>query len=207
MKYLLSLLPLLAIHWAALISPGPNFVLVTQTAISKSRLYAVMVSMGIATGGFFWCLSALTGLSFLFTHFASLRLGLQIFGGGYLCYLAWKLWKNADKKITPSNDPKANGSLGRAYFLGLGTNLTNPKTAVYFASILPAFLPVDANLWQLAVIQALVFFSSLLWHVILAFGFSHRHIQSVYLAAKKWVDRFCGTALGLFGFKLLLWRS
>ena len=204
--FLLSLIPLLAVHWAAMISPGPNVLLVTQTAIARSRAQALAVGAGIATGGFLWCLATLTGITFLLTHFSFLRLALQIFGGAYLCYLAYRLWKNADKKLTPSSSATAKGSLFRAYLLGLSTNITNPKTAVYFASILPVFLPPQANLWMLGIILALISFSSLLWHSILALGFSHQRIQRAYLTAKKWIDRCCGTALGIFGLKLILSR-
>ena len=62
---LLALITLAFIHFCALITPGPDFFLVSQTAISRSRKDAMLVVAGITAGVMFWaCL--LMGLNLIF---------------------------------------------------------------------------------------------------------------------------------------------
>ncbi len=66
MEPVLLLLTILAVDWLALVSPGPNFLLVTQAAVQRSRAYAMAVAFGVATGSLAWCLATALGLSTLF---------------------------------------------------------------------------------------------------------------------------------------------
>lgn len=49
----LALITLAFIHFCALITPGPDFFLVSQTAISSSRKEAMLVVAGITAGVMF----------------------------------------------------------------------------------------------------------------------------------------------------------
>ncbi|HEX2580995.1 MAG TPA: LysE family translocator [Dongiaceae bacterium] len=200
-----ALLPLLLVHWTAMISPGPNVLLVTQTAVSRSRFHALAAGAGIASGAFLWCLATLTGLAVLFASFPWMQWGLRIMGGRYLCYLGARLFWNAAQTLVPMKLENAF-SYPRCYAQGLGTTLINPKSAVYFAAILPSFLPHRSSLGSAAFVLALLSVSSLLWYGLLAVGFSHRSICDFYLRIKKGIDRSCGLLLGGFGITLLLIR-
>ena len=62
----IALSTLIFIHFCALITPGPDFFLVSQTAISRSRKDAVLVVLGICLGAMLWSLLALMGLNIIF---------------------------------------------------------------------------------------------------------------------------------------------
>ncbi len=81
---LVALCTLIFIHFCALITPGPDFFLVSQTAISRSRKDAVLVALGICLGAMVWSLLALMGLNIIFEKMAWLKQGLLIAGGLYL---------------------------------------------------------------------------------------------------------------------------
>ena len=86
-----ALCTLIFIHFCALITPGPDFFLVSQTAISRSRKDAVLVVLGICLGAMLWSLLALMGLNIIFEKMAWLKQGLLIAGGLYLCWLGFQM--------------------------------------------------------------------------------------------------------------------
>ena len=88
---------LVAVHFLALISPGPNVLLVTQTAISRTRPAGIMTALGIATGALVWSSTAMGGLNFLADNLAWLYWTLRLFGGVYLFYLGIVIWRRADQ--------------------------------------------------------------------------------------------------------------
>ena len=50
------------IHFFALISPGPDFFFVTQSAIRQSRTHALCAALGISLSILVWSICALSGL-------------------------------------------------------------------------------------------------------------------------------------------------
>ena len=103
MYYAVVLGSIVGIHLLALISPGPNVLIVTQIAMSRTRRAGIMTAVGIATGAALWYSAALIGLNVVFEHFAWLYSGLKLFGGAYLLYLGIKLWQTADHPIALSS--------------------------------------------------------------------------------------------------------
>ncbi|EXS48067.1 lysE type translocator family protein [Acinetobacter sp. 88816] len=63
---LVALITLAFIHFCALITPGPDFFLVSQTAVSRSRKEAMLVVAGIKAGGLFLGFFSTDGLKYYF---------------------------------------------------------------------------------------------------------------------------------------------
>jgi threonine efflux protein len=123
-------------------SPGPSFVVVARTALSSSRGRGVLVALGMGVGGATFALAALLGLQLLLTAVPSIYKVLQIAGAGYLLVIAYKLWKGAPEPFNVNGDNLHREKAGvQAFVLGLATQLSNPKTALVYASIFSAALP------------------------------------------------------------------
>ena len=96
------LLSIALIHFFALISPGPDFFFVTQSAIRQSRTHALCAALGISLSILVWSICAISGLHFLFQKMAWLQQVLMMLGGLYLLYLGYQLLKSAFQKSTIS---------------------------------------------------------------------------------------------------------
>jgi threonine efflux protein len=135
MNYAVVLSSVFTIHVLAMISPGPNVLIVTQTAIGHTRRAGIVTALGVATGSATWAGTALFGLSIVFEQLAWLYGGLKILGGMHLLYLGIKLWRIADHPPAISSFTHAPANTDwRAFRLGLLTNLTNPKALVFLAA-------------------------------------------------------------------------
>lgn len=205
MDYASVLGGILAVHALAIISPGPNFLVVTQTAISQTRRAGIAAALGIATGAAVWSSSVVLGLSVVFAYFAWLHYAIRLLGGMYLVYLGVRLWSATSQPLNPSeNDGTTLRTNWAAFQLGLITNLTNPKAVVFYGSIFAAFLDPDLPTWVKVAAVGIIFVNSTGWHVAFACLFSTPRAQQVYARFKRWIDRAAGTALALLGLRLIL---
>ena len=205
MNYAIVLGSIFAVHVLAIISPGQNVLIVLQTSMGRGRRAGVAVALGIATGAGIWSTATHLGLSVLFAQFAWLYRGLMLAGGMYLLYLGIVLWRAADRPFVQSARRGAAADTDRhAFRLGLFTNLTNPKAAIFYGGIFAAFLTPDLPTWVRVAAIGVIVINSTGWHVALACLFSTERARRVYGRLKPWIDRLSGSALAFLGLRLML---
>ncbi|CAN7223380.1 LysE family translocator [Rhizobium sp. LjRoot254] len=186
-------------------SPGPSFVLVSRVAVTASRPNGLAAALGMGVGGATFGMLALAGLSALLQQVEWLHLALKIVGGLYLVYLGIRIWRSATTPLVM--DEMGAGrkrSAARSFWLGLVTQLSNPKTAIYYASIFAALLPAKPAPWLMFALPPLIFLIETGWYAIVALAFSSSGPRAAYLRSKTWVDRVAGAVLGALGARLLV---
>jgi threonine efflux protein len=193
------------VHLLALMSPGPDFLFVSQTAVSRSRRQALFGVAGITLGIALWAGLALLGLQWLLQRLAWLQQLIAVAGGLYLAWLGVSLLRSA---LRPSETVSSGGPPLRSDVAtlraGLLTNLANPKAVVYFGSVFSAFLGAGldaATRWQL---WALVSAESLLWFALVAMVFGIPLMRRGYLRLARWIDGLAGAVFIAFGLHLML---
>jgi len=186
-------------------SPGPSFVLVSRVAVTASRPNGLAAAIGMGAGGAIFGILALAGLSALLQQVEWLHLALKVLGGAYLIYLGIRIWRSAATPLV-IDDMGASGKrpVTRSFWLGLVTQLSNPKTAIYYASIFAALLPAKPAAWLLIALPPVIFLIEAGWYAIVALAFSSNGPRSAYLRSKAWVDRVAGAVLGALGARLLV---
>lgn len=204
MGYLL--LSLMVVDLLAAISPGPNFVVVTQAAIKRTRPFAIAVVSGIVTANLIWCAAVAFGLSALFELAPRLYSAIKLTGGAYLIYLGVSLWRTQDR-IPQETELSFQSSLGAAFVRGLLTNLANPKSVVYFGSIFALFMRPETPAWVQVTAVGIVIFDTVMWYGTLAALFSSSVAQRLYVRIQRPVNRVAGAVMVGFGSKLMLVRD
>lgn len=197
-----TLLTIAAVHMAAMASPGPNVLLVTQTAMAHSRRRGLAVAAGVATGALVLATGAALGLGLLVGQVGWLRIAVQLAGGAYLIFIGVQTWRGANDPPPQPGAAPASGSLLRDFRRGLLTNLTNPKAAVFFGSILAPALDAGVSDAVRVAAVALIAINALWWHCLLAVVFSRPGVQRGYGRVKPVVDRVVGGLLTLLGARL-----
>lgn len=199
-----AVLAILAAILMGAMSPGPSFVLVARNAIGLSRADGLATALGMGVGGVFFSGIALAGLYTLLSAVAWLYVTLKIAGGIYLIYIAFNIWRGASSPISVDQTRSAHArNLRKSFWMGLSTQLSNPKTAIWYSSIFAALLPQHPPLWCYFVLPPLLFGIEAGWYTVVALGFSSRRPREVYLRAKKWVDRIAATAVAALGLRLI----
>ncbi|SAL42409.1 lysine exporter protein LysE/YggA [Caballeronia peredens] len=187
--------------------PGPSFVIVARNAIGVSRADGLATALGMGVGGIFFGGIALAGLYTLLVAVEWLYIGLKVAGGLYLIYIASKIWRGAAQPMQMSMQRDASvpaGNVRKSFWLGLSTQLSNPKTAIWYGSIFAALLPQHPPLWCYFVLPPMVFAIETGWYTIVALGFSSRRPREMYLRAKKWIDRIASSVIAALGLRLIM---
>ena len=199
------LLAVLATLLVGAISPGPSFLLVSRISVVQSRAHGLAAALGMGLGGTVFASLALLGLAALLSQIVWLDTILKLDGGAYLIWLGIRIWQGASDPL-PSADTVSirERSLLRSAAFGLLTQLSNPKTAVFYASIFAAMLPASPSVSLLIALPPLVFAVEAGWYAIVALSFSAPYPRKLYLQAKPWADRLAGTVMSLLGLRLML---
>lgn len=183
------------------ISPGPSFIVVARTSLSSSRAAGLRVALGLGLGGLVYALLALAGLIALVSAVEWLFTLLKLAGAAYLLYLAVRLWTHAGDPIGTAEPPRAVRS---DILRGLVVQLSNPKTAVVYASVFAAALPSSPSPALTMALAPSVFLLEAGWYSVVALGFSFARLRAVYERAKVWIDRGAAVVLGALGVRLAL---
>jgi len=128
---------------ALTVTPGLDTALVLRAALTSSRREAAATAAGIVGGLFVWGAAAAVGVSALFTASGLAYDVLRWAGAAYLVWFGVRLLRRALRPApaVPAPDGPDGGSARRAARVGLTTNLLNPKVGVFYAALLPQFLP------------------------------------------------------------------
>ena len=200
---LTALVGILAALTVGVISPGPSFVMVARMAVSSSRSQALGAALGMGVGGLLFGAAALLGLRGVFHAVPSLYVALKVLGGLYLCYLGFLIFKSAKQPPAVQAIGLGGFNAKRSFWLGLTTQVSNPKTAIVYASVFAAFLPQHFSAGFAAALLALVFLVEAGWYSLVALGLSSAAPQQVYLSCKAWVDRSAGVVMFGLGLRLV----
>ncbi len=205
---LMLFLTVALVHIVALMSPGPDFFFVSQTAISRSRKEAMMGVMGITAGVMVWAGVALLGLHLILEKMAWLHNVIMVGGGLYLCWMGYQMLRGALKKEVKSEEaPTVElASGGKSFVKGLLTNLANPKAIIYFGSVFSLFVGDNvgsAERWGLFVLIAIETFA---WFSLVASLFALPKMRRGYQRLAKWIDGMAGALFTGFGIHLIISR-
>ena len=190
-------------------SPGPSFVIVARNAIGLSRRDGLATALGMGIGGVFFSGIALLGLYTLLAAVTWLYVGLKVAGGLYLIYLASKIWRGAATPLAfnqtrnGANTANPQSNPRKSFWIGLSTQLSNPKTAIYYGSIFAALLPQHPPVWCYFALPPAIFAIEAGWYTVVALCFSSKKPRELYLRAKTWVDRVAAGAITALGLRLI----
>jgi threonine/homoserine/homoserine lactone efflux protein len=187
-------------------SPGPSFIMVARTAVAGSRADGLAAALGMGAGGVLFAGVALLGLHAVLSAVPWLYLGLKILGGVYLIFLGYLIWRDARKplRFTERTIDERGSTFLRAFCLGLLTQVSNPKTALVYASIFISLLPREVPLSVMLILPLLIFVIEAGWYAIVALALSASSPRAAYLRSKAWIDRAAGSVMALLGIKLIV---
>ncbi|HHP8474479.1 TPA: threonine export protein RhtC [Klebsiella aerogenes] len=205
---LMLFLTVALVHIIALMSPGPDFFFVSQTAVSRSRKEAMMGVLGITGGVMVWAGVALLGLHLIIEKMAWLHTLIMVGGGLYLCWMGYQMLRGALKKndIVTAEPQVELARSGRSFLKGLLTNLANPKAIIYFGSVFSLFVGDNIGAGARWGIFLLIVLETLAWFTIVASLFALPKMRRGYQRMAKWIDGIAGTLFAVFGIHLIISR-
>ncbi|ENB9203336.1 TPA: threonine export protein RhtC [Serratia marcescens] len=205
---LMLFLTVALVHLIALMSPGPDFFFVSQTAASRSRREAMMGVVGISLGIVVWAGVALMGLHLILQKMAWLHQIIMVGGGIYLCWMGWQLLRSARaQQAQPAAGAQvALPKAGRSFIRGFLTNLSNPKAVIYFGSVFSLFVGDSVGAGARWGLFLLIVAETFVWFSLVAMVFALPAMRRGYQRLAKWIDGVAGVLFTGFGLHLIFTR-
>ncbi|MEH2498870.1 threonine/homoserine/homoserine lactone efflux protein [Bradyrhizobium sp. AZCC 1678] len=198
---LLTIGTALALYAAVVVSPGPNFALISRLAAAGARRAAFGATFGLAIAATVYAVLTMTGLALVLMRVGWLANLMQFAGGCYLVYLGIMVGCPQGPSQQRNNLPP-HGVL-RGLRMGVLVNLSNPKGIAFFIGLYALAIPPATALWAKLVILAGGFLLEAIWYSLVTVLFSSRPFRAVYDRFGFWVERVIGTALAVFGLRLI----
>jgi threonine/homoserine/homoserine lactone efflux protein len=170
MKQLLLNIPAFAGATLLLVMvPGQGVAMVLKQSIMGGSKAALLSAAGNCAGIFIWSISSAIGLSAIFTRSEIAYSLLKWTGVVFLVLVSLQTAFTLRKEFGNFDlNGKKQGSNWASFRLGLITNLTNVKAAVYAVAFLPAFVPRDLSLaWGIFIFGSIWAIVSISWNLLL----------------------------------------
>jgi threonine/homoserine/homoserine lactone efflux protein len=134
------------------VTPGPGVIYIVTRTLGQGRKAGFASIGGIALGDLGNATAASVGLAALLSASATAFVIVKLAGAAYLIFLGVKaLWV---RSATPIMVNRIRESPARLFRDGFLVALLNPKTALFFAALLPQFIDPGASpLWQSLVLS------------------------------------------------------
>jgi threonine efflux protein len=193
------LISVFAIFIPALMLPGPDFVAVVRSSMTRGTTAGLLTTIGVSIGLGIYATLGLLGLSAILMKFHWLALVIRVAGGAYLIYLGLRLLLAKPDAVEVS----AESSTGNSLLFGLLVTLTNPKAIVLFASVFATSVTVETPGWLMALMVALVVACSLTWYSIVSLFMSSPPVIRAFGNARHWIERAAGICFVAIGGRIL----
>jgi len=200
MQWTIALVGVFAIFIPALMLPGPDFIAVVRSSMSRGTRAGLLTTLGVTMGLGLYASLSLLGLSAILVQYQWLAWAVRICGGLYLAWLGIKLLMTRPEIIeidageTRSGNPLAFGFL---------VTLTNPKAIVLFTSVFATAVTDTMPLWVMALMIGLVMLSSATWYTLVTLFMSSRPVIARFDNARHWIERAAGVCFIAIGGKIL----
>lgn len=134
-----------------ILTPGPDTALTIRNTLVGGRAAGIATSLGVASGQLVWAVGTAFGwVAILFAAGPLLQL-IRYAGAIYLIYLGLLSLRFAftgavgNGVVSEMAGAQRSLTVQEAFRNGLLSNLGNPKMAIFFASLMPQFLPHDED--------------------------------------------------------------
>jgi threonine/homoserine/homoserine lactone efflux protein len=179
--------------------PGQGVAMVLRQSILGGSTAAFLSAIGNCVGILTWAVSSAIGLSAIFAQSQTAYSILKWVGVSYLVLVSLQTLFALRHEFGKFDlESKSEVSNWASFRLGLITNLTNVKAAVYAVAFLPAFVPSTFSLaWGILIFGAIWALVSILWNIFLIWTVKKSSLYIQRPAVRRTLTAI--SALGIMG--------
>ena len=199
----LQFISIATIHLFAVMSPGPDFIIIVRQSISSGRRSALMTSLGIGIGILMHITLCIFGLGMIIKESDLLFKVIQIIGSLYLAYLGVISIISKDSSNNSNYNDELHFNSFQSFKLGFLTNILNPKATLFFLSLYTMIIANNTP-FQFQILFGLwMSFATGLWFAFLSLILTNKSIFAKIEFISTKIQRITGLILIIFSIKLL----
>ena len=140
-----------------IVIPGPSVLFVVSRALAYGRRAALATVAGGAVGSFALAAAVAIGVGAVVQASAVAYTAIKLAGAAYLIFLGVQAFRHR-KALAAAFETAPDRVNRRPWLQGFVVGVTNPKTAVFFAAVLPQFVdPKTGPAWLQMVVLGSIF--------------------------------------------------
>jgi threonine/homoserine/homoserine lactone efflux protein len=202
-----SFLAFIGVSAIVIMTPGPDTAITVRNTLLGGRLAGLATALGSSTGLAIWALATSCGIVALLVASEFLFLTVKYAGAAYLIYLGLHAligaWRGADGQGLAIRRGGARLRPAKAFLQGLVSDLSNPKIAVFFPSLLPQFAAPGEGMFVSLMSLGLTFsLMTLLWLTAYACVIAKAGEVLRRPAIRRWIEAVTGTLLVALGLRI-----
>lgn len=203
MQYLPIILTVALTHLLAVISPGPDFIMITRNSLIYSRRTGIYSAIGLSLGILVHIIYSLVGIGLIIAKSIILFNTIKLLGAAYLIYLGYKSLISKASKIDVSvENQRKDISRLAAIRVGFLTNVTNPKATLFFLSLFTLVITPSTPLLIKVLMGAEMSIATFAWFALVAYLTSHHLVKSRLSGIQGFAEKFIGVILITLGIKV-----
>jgi threonine/homoserine/homoserine lactone efflux protein len=187
------------------VTPGPDTALTLRNALVGGRRAGVLTAVGVVGGQAIWTLATSAGIAALLVASRPAFTALRYAGAAYLIYLGLRSLLAAARggRVPPPDRGTEPPPRVAAFRQGVISNLANPKSAVFFTSLLPQFVPAGGASFLALLALGLVYCSiTLAWLSAYAVAVARVGVVLRRPIVRRAVEAVTGVVLTALGLRL-----
>lgn len=192
------------LHFFAVSSPGPDFILVTRQAIKLGRKAAIYTSLGIGIGILIHSLAAITGLTFLISSNPYLFLCMKLAASLYLFYLG--LMSIIQTSETGNDIATRDSSELNSFLIGFITNVLNPKAIIFFVTLFSIVLNNSTSAALLTFYGLYMSAATFLWFLLISYVFTNKNLIEKYFYVLPAFEKIIGILLIIIASQIFIYE-
>ncbi len=204
MQYITPILSVALIHLLAVMSPGPDFIMILRNSLAYSRRSGVYSAIGLGLGIAVHVTYCLAGIALIISQSVVVFNIFKYIGAGYLLYVGIKSIRAKRHEAVVGEHHTRDLTKLEALRMGFITNVTNPKATLFFLSLFTLVIQPATPLWVKLIMGTEMVVATMLWFAFLAVIISHRSIRQRVTGVQHYLERFMGGLLILLGIKVAL---
>ncbi|WOC06095.1 LysE family translocator [Providencia sp. PROV024] len=189
----------------AVISPGPDFAMVTRSSYTYGVKTGLICALGIAIGVQVHVFYTIFGITVIIMNSPTLFLVVKLLGVFYLVYIGFKSFINKTKITTGASQGQSLSHFV-AFKTGFLTNALNPKTMFFVVSVYSQVIQVNNSVWLNLGYGLFISFAHLVWFSLIALFFATPTVRNKVLNYQLVMDKVIGLLLIVLGLSLLFFN-
>jgi RhtB (resistance to homoserine/threonine) family protein len=208
--YLAQFITIAVVFFIAVLSPGPDFAIVTKNALVYNRKVGIYTAIGVALGIMVHVTYSMLGVALIISKSILLFNIIKYIGAAYLVYIGYKALQSKPSVISETEVLKVEEKeLGVFASLrnGFLTNALNPKATLFFLALFTQVVsPLTPKYIELLYGIEMTIITGV-WFSVVAILFSNKIMKARISKVKHHIERVTGIVLIALGIKVALASS
>ncbi|HOX40928.1 MAG TPA: LysE family transporter [bacterium] len=206
-NYLPEFLTVVLVHLLGVMSPGPDFAMITRSSLVYSRKTGIYSALGLALGILVHVTYSLIGIGLIISKSIVLFSTIKFIGAGYLIWIGYKSLRSKPNEDKEKVVEKKDIGTFAAIRLGFFTNVLNPKVTLFFLALFTQVISPSTPFAIRIIYGIETSLMTFLWFGLVALVFSNPRIKQSFSRVQHHFEKVFGALLIALGIKVALSKA